>query len=130
MAKDVPSEKPLLDKLGLKPGMRTAVIGIGDAAFLASLRARAEVTLGEAPKGTEMVFLGVEGPDDMRRLHELRDKIARDGAVWVINPKGRKEFNSSHVMALGLETGMVDVKIASFSATHSATKFVIRKKDR
>jgi hypothetical protein len=130
MPRDAPSDKPLLDKLGVKPGMRTAVIGIDDAAFLAALRARAEVTLGEAPAGVEMVFLGVTEPADMRRLHELRDMIARDGAVWVINPKGRRDFNSNHVMLLGLETGMVDVKIAGFSQTHSATKFVIRKKDR
>jgi hypothetical protein len=130
MAKDIPSEKPLLDKLGVKPGVRTAVIGIDDARFLAILRERAEVTVGVAPEGVQMVFLGVEGPADMRQLHSLRDKIARDGAVWVVNPKGNKLFNSSHVMALGLETGMVDVKIARFSETQSATKFVIRKKDR
>ena len=130
MAKDAPGDKPLLDKLGVKPGMRTAVIAIDDAAFLASLRERADVTVGDAPEDTEMVFLGVEGPADMAQLHELRDKIARDGAVWVVNPRGVQGFNSSDVMRLGLETGMVDVKIARFSETHSATKFVIRKKDR
>jgi hypothetical protein len=31
---------------------------------------------------------------------------------------------------LGLETGLVDVKVVRFSDTHSATKFVIRKADR
>jgi len=129
-AKDVPSDKPVLDKLGVKPGMRTAVIGIDDAPFLTELRARADVTIGEAPSGTEMAFLGVDGPDGMDQLHELRDAIARDGAVWVVNPRGLKGFNSNDVMKLGLQTGMVDVKIARFSETHTATKFVIRKADR
>lgn len=124
-----PSEKPLLDKLGVKPGMRTAAIGIDDAGFLKDLRARANVT-DEAEGGVEMVFLGVETPDDMGRLAGLRDQIARDGAVWVVSPRGRNDFNSNDVMRLGLETGMVDVKIARFSGTHTATKFVIRKKDR
>lgn len=130
MAKDAPSEKPLLDKLGVKPGMRSAVIGIEEGGFLKELRSRAEVSLGEAPDGVEIAFLGVEGPDDMTRLAELRDTIARDGAVWVVSPRGVPGFNSNDVMRLGLETGMVDVKIARFSGTHTATKFVIRKNDR
>jgi hypothetical protein len=130
MAGDAPSAKPLLDKLVVKEGMRVAVIAIRDPGFVTDLRTRAEVFDGEVPEGVEMVIFGVDSPEDMARLGELRDRIARDGAIWVVNPKGRKSFNSRHVMELGLETGMVDVKIAAFSETHSATKFVIRKKDR
>lgn len=127
---DSPSTRPLLDKLGVKEGLSVAVIAIDDAGFLADLRKRAEVSEDKAPPGIEMVVLGVTEPEDMARLYELRDTIAREGAIWVVNPKGRKDFNSNHVRELGLETGLVDVKIASFSETHSATKFVIRKKDR
>lgn len=127
---DTPSPKPLLDKLGVKQGVRVAVIDIDDMGFLADLRQRADVIEGDPPEGIEMIIFGVTEPEHMDRLHDLRDTIARDGAIWIVNPKGRKDFNSNHVMALGLESGMVDVKIASFSDTHSATKFVIRKKDR
>ena len=142
MTKVTPSEKPLLDKLGVKPGMRAAVIGIDDASFLEALGVRTDITLGEAPAGTDIVFLGAEEPADVERLAELRELIARDGAIWVVNPravKGRSAaagaalttgFNSNHVMRLGLEAGLVDVKIARFSDTHTATKFVIRRKDR
>jgi hypothetical protein len=130
MPDDISSPKPLLDKLGIRESMRVAVVAVDDAGFMADLRKLAEVIEGDPPDGIEMVILGVTEPNDMAQLHDLRDKIARDGAVWVVNPKGRKDFNSNHVMELGLETGMVDVKIASFSETHSATKFVIRKKDR
>jgi hypothetical protein len=130
MRTDAPGTKPLLDKLGVKPGMRVAVIGIGDQGFMARLRARTEAIEGEVPQGVEIVILGVDGPEDMARLARIRDTIARDGAIWVVNPKGNRSFNSNHVMELGLKTGMVDVKVAAFSDTHSATKFVIRKKDR
>ena len=44
--------------------------------------------------------------------------------------KGRKDFNENDVLRLGLETGLVDVKVVRFSDTHTATKFVIRKAER
>ena len=127
--RDVPSERPLLDKLGVKPAMRVAVIAVDDTDFLRELSARTEI-LGKAAKGVDIVFLGVERPDDMKRLGELKRRIARDGAVWVVYRKGRKDFNENDVLRLGLESGMVDVKVVRFSETHTATKYVIRKAER
>lgn len=130
MAKvDEPSTKPLLDKLGVKPGMRVSVIAVDDADFLRLLGERAEV-LDKPKKGIEMVFLGVEGAADMKRLAKLKETIARDGTVWVVYRKGRKDFNENDVLRLGLESGMVDVKVVRFSDTHTATKYVIRKTER
>jgi hypothetical protein len=128
--KDVPSTRPLIDKLGVKSGMRAGVIAVDDETFLADLRARAAVTLGKAPRAADIVFLGVESPSDMTRLAALKETIARDGAVWVVYRKGRKDFNENDVLRLGLESGMVDVKVVRFSGTHAATKFVIRKAER
>lgn len=128
MAKDAPSEKPLLDKLGVKPGMRVAVLGIDDTAFAAQLATRMAARPDAA--GADMVFLGVNGPADIARLSALKEEIARDGAVWTVYRKGRKDFNENDVLRLGLESGMVDVKVVRFSDTHSATKWVIRKAER
>ena len=50
--------------------------------------------------------------------------------MWVVYRKGQKVFNENDVLRLGLESGMVDVKVVRFSDTHTATKFVIRKADR
>jgi hypothetical protein len=69
-------------------------------------------------------------PDDMARMAPLRSLIKPDGAIWVVFRKGRKDFNENDVLRLGLETGLVDVKVVRFSDTHSATKFVIRKAER
>jgi hypothetical protein len=126
---DTPSTKLLLDKLGVKPGMRVAVIAIDDDEFMRELGARADV-LDKPKKGIEMVFLGVEGPRDMKRLAKLKDTIARDGTVWVVFRKGQKTFNENDVLRLGLESGLVDVKVVRFSDTHSALKYVIRKAER
>jgi hypothetical protein len=47
------------------------------------------------------------------------------GALWVVRPKGRREITESDVMAAGKAAGLVDVKVVSFSDTHTAEKFVI-----
>jgi len=43
-----PSARPLLDKLGVKPGFRIAVVGMEDEGFLAELRWSIEMA-GERP---------------------------------------------------------------------------------
>jgi hypothetical protein len=50
--------------------------------------------------------------------------------LWVIRPKGRKEISEQSVMAAGKAAGLVDVKVVSFSPTHTAEKFVIPVKNR
>jgi hypothetical protein len=127
--RDEPSTKPLLDKLGVKPGMTAALIDVEDADFQREIEGRATV-LPKPKKGVDIVFLGVEGAGDMKRLAKLKDTIARDGAVWVVYRKGRKDFNENDVLRLGLESGLVDVKVVRFSDTHTATKYVIRKSER
>ncbi|MEO8457951.1 MAG: DUF3052 domain-containing protein [Chloroflexota bacterium] len=127
--KDTPSTKPLLDKLGVKAGMRVALIDVDDANFSKELRQRTDL-LFKTPKGVDIVFFGVDGANDMMRLAKLKDGIARNGAVWVIFRKGRTDFNENHIRDIGLESGLVDVKVVRFSDTHSAFKFVIRKADR
>ena len=89
-----------------------------------------DISLGGASTSCDAVFLGVDQPDDMAPMAALRGIIKPDGAVWVVYRKGRKDFNENDVLRLGLETGLVDVKVVSFSSTHAATKFVIRKAER
>jgi hypothetical protein len=121
----------LLDKLGVKPGARVSVLGVDDKHFVAELRTRTRnVTRGKAAQESDTVFLGVEAPLDMAAMANLRTAIKPDGAVWVVFRKGRKDFNENDVLRLGLETGLVDVKVVRFSDTHSALKFVIRKAER
>jgi hypothetical protein len=131
MAEKTYEHRSLRDKLGVKPGMRIALVGIDDAAFLAELRARTDdISSGKALSESDAIFLAVEGPDDVRRLAGLRQWIKPNGAVWAVFRKGRKDFNENDVLRLGLESGLVDVKVVRFSDTHTALKFVIRKSER
>jgi hypothetical protein len=71
------------------------------------------------------VFLGATGPAALKRLPTLEKTIARNGGIWVVWPKGRREFTEDHVRAAALAAGLTDVKVVAFSATHSALKLVI-----
>jgi hypothetical protein len=125
---DTPSTKPLLDKLGVRPGMLVAVLDVDDSEFDAQLAER--VPHGDDPRDADIVFFAANEPGDMARLATLKGQIKRDGAVWVVYRKGRRDFNENDILRLGLESGMVDVKVVRFSDTHTATKFVIRKAER
>ena len=125
------AHRPVIDKLGIKPGARVSILAVDDADFMAELIDRTgDISLGGVSPASDAVFLGVEQPDDMAPMAALRSVIKSNGAVWVVYRKGRKDFNENDVLRLGLETGLVDVKVVRFSDTHTATKFVIRKADR
>ena len=121
----------LLDKLGVKPDSRVAVIGLTDAGFLRDLRARAsDVSEGKPRSGSSLVFVYMDERADLRRLDALRKTIRSDGAIWVLWPKGRKEFREDDVRAAGPRAGLVDVKVVSFSDALSGLKLMIPRKLR
>jgi hypothetical protein len=44
--------------------------------------------------------------------------------LWIVYPKGKQEITELQVIEAGRQAGLVDVKVVSFSATHTALKFV------
>jgi hypothetical protein len=124
--------KPLLDKLGVKPGLRVAVVGIDDGSFVKQLRERtSEVVLGKPRRVCDIVFLGASTKKDLELLRQAKGWIEPNGAVWVIRPKGPgSPLKDTDLIQAGLDAGLVDNKIASFSDTQAAMRFVFRLKDR
>ena len=124
--------KPLLDRLGVKPGAKVALVNLDDPGFVKLLRQRTSDIVKRKPRTPcDVVFVGAEEVRDLERLAEVKAWIEPNGAVWVIRPKGgRGALRELEVMAAGLAAGLVDNKIASFSDTHSAMRFVFRLKDR
>ena len=111
--------------------MRVAVLGLEDAAFLKELRERtSEVATDRPKKDTDLVVVALSRTTDLPKLKALRAAIRKDGMIWVVWPKGRREFREDDVRAYGPTAGLVDVKVMSFSDTLSGLKLVIPKKDR
>ena len=128
---DTPSTKPLVDTLGVKEGQRVAVLGVDDPDFLQqALRKGADIRVGRRRTAADMMVVGVERREDLPRLHTHREFIARDGAIWVVWPKGSPDVNENDVRDAALDAGLVDVKVVSFSPTRSALKLVYRLRDR
>ncbi len=115
----------------MKPGVRVAVLGVRDAEFERQLRERGvDGDHSGAASGLDLIFFGAETPDDLALLAKLPGRIKRGGAIWVITPRGDPSVGEGVVMAAGKAAGLVDVKVARFSATHTALKFVIPRAQR
>ncbi len=108
-----------LDKLGVKAGTKVRLIGPQDHEFRQELLQRGAVL---ARSKAELVFLAVQEQDDLVELAYLTD-----GPVWVIYPKGVQAVREHDVRTAGLAAGLVDIKVCSFSATHTALKFTPRR---
>ncbi len=130
-ADKIKNPKGRLDKLGIKPGQHVSVLNVKGAGFLAELRARAaSVSNRTAAKDSDAIFLGAETLDTLDEIAELVPYIKRDGAIWTVTPKGKGGIRDTDIMAVAKAAGLVDVKVVSFSDTHSANKFVIPKAAR
>jgi hypothetical protein len=114
-----------LDKLGVKSGQRVLVLGVDDADFVPELEARG-VTVTTTPSGrVNVIFYAAESYAALDRLASLQKHMERDAALWVIRPRGVQAITEGDVMKAGKAAGLVDVKVARFSNTHTAEKFVI-----
>jgi hypothetical protein len=120
------SHRSLLDKLGVKPGQRIAVLDVEDAAFLNDLADRVpEFAREKPPGGADIIFLGVESVKALARLKSLAGVIQKAGAIWVVYPKGQKHICGVDVINAGKSFGLTDNKVCRFSETHTALRFVI-----
>jgi hypothetical protein len=132
MSPDLVSTRPLLDKLGVKPGAKVAIFKLDDHSFVALLRTRTQdIVTGKPASPCDLVFFGVDTHEDLRRIEELKSWIEPNGAIWVVRAKGgRGAIRDTDVIAAGLAAGLVDNKIASFSETQGAMRLVFRLRDR
>jgi hypothetical protein len=129
---DLLSTRPLLDKLGVKPGSKIAIVNLEDVGFIKLLKERtSDIVTGKPRSKVDLVFVGAEDEAGLRKLDELKTWIEPNGAIWVIRPKGgRSALRDTDVIDAGLAAGLVDNKIASFSDTHGAMRLVFRLRDR
>lgn len=116
----------LLDKLGVKPGAEVVVLGVADESFRRQLAERTpNVSEGRLKKGADLIFLRADDKEALGKIKRAQDYMKRDGALWVVAPKGKQHIKEADVFAAGKEAGMVDTKLVKFSETHTAHKLVI-----
>jgi hypothetical protein len=129
--------KSLIDKLGLKPESRVAVLGVEDAEFRAQAAAQLKAppltklpVIGSKPAaagaGLDFIFYPADSVAELARLADLKRHLALTGAIWVVSLKGKAAIiKDTDVMRAAKAAGLVDNKVCGFSATHTALKLVI-----
>jgi hypothetical protein len=130
------SGTPLPKKLGLKEGSRIALINAPQdfAGELGELPDNAQiVTRVTKPIDIALLFVLTERAL-LRDFHKLAKKLASNGMIWVAWPKKASgvatDLSEQRVRSIGLDGGLVDVKICAIDDVWSGLKFVIRLKDR
>jgi hypothetical protein len=129
-AAKIRNPKSRIDKLGIKPGERVAVLHVNDDDLVDELRGAGASVSTRAIKDADAIFFGSETLAGLAGMRRLVDQIKRDGCIWTITPKGKDGVKDVDVMGIAKAAGLVALKVVSFSDTHSANKFVIPKSAR
>jgi len=114
-----------VDKLDVKPGQVVLFVGIRDTTLREEIETRGATVVARVIDPVDTIFVAANERADLRRLATLQNFLKRDGAIWVIRPKGSPNISENDVMTAGKAAGLVDVKVVRFSDTHTAEKFVI-----
>ena len=130
------SGTPLPKKLGIKENYRIGLVN-APKSFVPQL--------GKLPSKTQIVS-SLQAPLDLivcfvdreaklaQRFPVLAEKLSVNGMIWVAWPKKssgvKTDLTFDNVQRIGLDCGLVDVKICAIDNTWSGLKFVYRVKDR
>jgi hypothetical protein len=114
------------DKLGLKPGLAVRLAGEFEPAFLEELKVCALEAKGKA----DLVFHAAAIASDLARVEKVKSWLKPAGALWVVYPKGVAAIREIEVLQAGRAAGLKDTKVASFSPTHTALRFVVPVAER
>jgi len=130
------SATPLVRKLGITEGARVAFV---------NPPVRFEEDLAPLPPGVEQLSLRAKNLDVIVIFAKTRSELAErmdmavrhlvaDGGLWISWPKPLSgyatDLQSNVAQAVGLATGLVDNKVASFNDAWTGMRFVVRVADR
>lgn len=119
--------KTRFEKLGVKPDIRVSLRGDFDQDFLRELRATTkEINESKIDSASDLIFLSVNSSKQLTSaIPRVAKGIQGATALWIVYPKGQKEITENDVLSTGRKSGLKDVKVVGFSATHTALKFVL-----
>ncbi len=129
------SGTPLVRKLGIRPGMRVAVLGcpMPYAALVPDLPG--DLILADDPgERADLVHLFVTRRAELDGLEHLGRAVHPHGTLWVSWPKKASkvatDVTEDIVRQAGFAAGLGDVKVCAVDGTWSGLKLVFRLSDR
>jgi hypothetical protein len=130
------SGTPLPKKLGIKEGSRIALVNAPK---------NFESELGELPDNVQFIkgagksldiilFFVLNERALVRDFSKLAGRLTANGMLWIAWPKKSSgvvtDLTEQRVQRIGLDAGLIDVKVCAIDETWSGLKFVYRLKDR
>ena len=130
------SGTPLAKKLGIRAGDTVVAVAAPERyqELLEPLPEGVSVTSEIVQECRFVHCFSVARADLEARLPALKAALTRDGMLWLSWPKKssgvKTDLTSDVVREIGLEAGLVDVKVCAVDETWSGLKFVYRLVDR
>ena len=129
------SGTPLVQKLGIKAGMRLYVEGAPKGYFQTLRGIPTVVQATRLMKPLDFIQCFVMARKDLEtRFGALEDALAIDGMLWISWPKQASkvetDITEDAVREIALAHGLVDVKVCAVDDVWSALKLVRRLEDR
>jgi hypothetical protein len=131
------SGTPLAQKLGFKEGFRAALVNPPKdfEKELGTLPANVEIFVENLRKPLDLVVLFTDSQRNLKReFPRLARKLANNGMLWISWPKKSSgvatDLSENIIREIGLDAGLVDVKVCAVNDIWSGLKFVYRLKDR
>lgn len=136
------STKTLSQKLGIKEGYKIILLNqpenYGDILFPFPDNCSIFDTLSQ---DADFIQFFTENKKDLEiQFPHLKKSLKKDGSLWISWPKtlrqaqGKKQIpadlNENSIRDIGLQNGLVDVKVVAIDEKWSGLKFIYRLKDR
>jgi hypothetical protein len=128
------SGTPLPKKLGIKPGFRVRLTN-APAEVLAELAHELNECELDQAKALDFAMLFSSSLSELNKeFARMAKPLAPDGMLWIGWPKKSSgvatDVTENLVREIGLDSGLVDVKVCAITEVWSGLKFVRRLKDR
>ena len=129
------SGTPLPNKIGIKAGFRVQLAN-APAEVRAELReALAECAVAKPGDALDFAMIFTKSRAELtKEFSRIAKRLAPAGMLWVSWPKKRSgvktDIDEHGVRGIGLDAGLVDVKVCAVTEVWSGLKFVRRVKDR
>lgn len=131
------SGTPLVKKLGFKAGFRAGFVNPPKdfEKEIAPLPEDVQIAVDKLTKPLDLIVLFTDSQHVLKKeFSRVAGKLAVNGMLWIAWPKKTSgiagDLSENDVRQIGLDAGLVDVKICAINEVWSGLKFVYRLKDR
>jgi hypothetical protein len=129
------SGTPLPKKLGIKPGFRAHLLNCPGEVRAELREALAQCDIVEQGKVLDFVMIFTQSRAELAsQFPRMAKVLAPGGMLWISWPKKSSgvatDLDENIVREIGLDAGLVDVKVCAVTEVWSGLKFVRRVKDR